>query len=84
MVLEVLIASTNAMYVLETSLHTNFLDRPHCRKLEGHHELPILGLLMETPAIYSVKISGTTVSVAIVCRLQKHGYTHKRKKKLGR
>ena len=61
-------------------------DRPQCRKLDGHHELLILGLLMENPAMYLIKIcakiqevTGTTVSGATVCRLlQKHGYTRKK------
>lgn len=61
-------------------------DRPQCRKLDGHHELLILGLLMENPAMYLVEIcakiqevTGTTVSGATVCRLlQKHGYTRKK------
>lgn len=61
-------------------------DRPRCRKLDGHYELLILGLLMENPAMYLIEIcakiqevTGTTVSGATVCRLlQKHGYTRKK------
>jgi len=61
-------------------------DRPQCRKLNGHHELLILGLLMENPGMYLVEIcskiqevTGTTVSGATACRLlQKHGYTRKK------
>ena len=43
-------------------------DRPQCRKLDEHHELLILGLSMENPAMYLVEIcakiqelTGTTV-----------------------
>ena len=61
-------------------------NRPQCRKLDEHHELLILGLLMENPGLYLNKIcskiqevTGATVSAATVCRLlKKHGYTRKK------
>lgn len=31
-------------------------DRPQCRKLDGHHELLILGLVMENQGMYLVEI----------------------------
>ena len=31
-------------------------DRPHCRKLDEHHELLVLGLLMENPGLYLAEI----------------------------
>ena len=60
-------------------------NRPQCRKLDGHYQLLILGLLMENPGMYSAEncskiqeVTGITVSGATVCRLlQKHGYTRK-------
>ena len=61
-------------------------DRPHCRKLDEHHELLVQGLLMENPGLYLAEIcfkiyevTGTNVSGATVCRLlQKHSYTRKK------
>lgn len=61
-------------------------DRPQYRKLDEHHELLILGLLMENPGFYLIEIclkikelTGAVVSGPTVCRLlQKHGYTRKK------
>ena len=72
----------SAYHLYQCYVHTgNFaackcFDRPQCRKLDGHHKLRILGLLIENLGMYLAEIcskiqevTGTTVSEATVCRL---------------
>lgn len=67
-------------------------DRPERRSLDEHHELYILGLLMDNPGLYLREICSKVynitrirVSEATVCRLlQRHGYTRKKIRQIAR
>lgn len=60
--------------------------RPHCRKLDNLHELYIIGLIHENPAVYLCEIcsrikevTGITVSGSTVCKLlHKNGFSRKK------
>ena len=65
--------------------------REELRKLDGHHELYIIGLVMENPALQLSEICsmieeispGTQVSLSTVCRLLHHyGITRKKVEKV--
>lgn len=78
--------NTVKLFENTTSVEPKKAKQPVCSKLDNHHKLYIIGLVLENPSIYLGEIcskiqdvTGVTLTPSTICKLlSKYGFTRKR------